>query len=228
MKLLALDTATEACSAALYVDGEVTQRFELAPRRHAALILPMLDSLLNEDGFSHSQLDAVAFGRGPGAFTGVRIAVGVAQGVAFGAALPVVPISSLAALAHGGFRTTGQRCVLAAMDARMGQLYWGVYRAEALGHVIGECDECVAAPEQVPLPDKPVWYGAGTGWGTHGAALRSRLGERLSGSDPAVYPSAEDVAHLAATAFATGEALPADHALPVYLRDQVAKKSAPK
>lgn len=107
MKLLALDTATEACSAAVWVDGAVWERYELAPRRHAALILPMIESVLAEAGLSPKQLDVVAFGRGPGAFTGVRIAVGIAQGIAFAADLPVVPVSTLAALALGVGRETG-------------------------------------------------------------------------------------------------------------------------
>ena len=101
MKLLALDTATEACSAAVWVDGAVLERYELAPRRHAALILPMIEAVLAEAGLSPPQLDAIAFGRGPGAFTGVRIAVGIVQGIAFAADLPVIPISTLAALALG-------------------------------------------------------------------------------------------------------------------------------
>jgi tRNA threonylcarbamoyladenosine biosynthesis protein TsaB len=127
MKLLALDTATEACSAAVWVDGTVLERYELAPRRHAALILPMIEAVLAEANLSPLQLDAIAFGRGPGAFTGVRIAVGIAQGIAFAADLPVIPISTLAALALGAAQETGYSRIAAALDARMGEVYWGVY-----------------------------------------------------------------------------------------------------
>ena len=123
MKLLALDTATEACSAAVLADGEVLERYELAPRRHAALILPMIESVLAEAGLEISQLDAIAVGRGPGAFTGVRIAIGIAQGIAFAADLPVALVSTLAALALGTARDTGATRIAAALDARMGEIY---------------------------------------------------------------------------------------------------------
>src|SRR3569833_3307602 len=128
MKLLAIDTATEACSAALYLDGAVNKRYVLAPREHALLILPMIDELLRDANLSPLELDAVAFGRGPGAFTGLRIAAGVAQGIAYGADLPVVPVSSLAALAQGCYRERGVTRVLATIDARIGEVYWGAYR----------------------------------------------------------------------------------------------------
>ena len=127
MKILALDTSTEACSAALLIDTEIHQRYEVAPREHGALILPMIETLLSEAGCAPTQLDALAFGRGPGAFVGVRIATGVAQGIAFAADLPVIPVSSLAAMAqsveHGN--------VYSAIDARMNEVYWGAYRKYA-------------------------------------------------------------------------------------------------
>jgi len=151
MKLLALDTATDACSAAVWVDGVVHERYELAPRRHAALILPMIEAVLAEVGLRPAQLDAVAFGRGPGAFTGVRIAVGIAQGIAFAADLPVVPVSTLAAVALGVGRETGYARLAVALDARMSEVYWGTYAVTADdAELLGE--ERVCAPAAVTAP----------------------------------------------------------------------------
>jgi tRNA threonylcarbamoyladenosine biosynthesis protein TsaB len=223
MKLLAIDTATEACSAALLLDGEVCERFEVQPRRHGALILGMMQGLLEEAGMSLRDLDGLAFGRGPGAFTGVRIAVGVAQGTAFGADLPLLPVSTLAALAQGQFRSGGQRRLLAAFDARMGELYWGAFSIgeEGLAQILGT--EQVAPPAEVVLPEDPgPWYGVGSGWGTVGEALAARLAGRLAGKSPQRLCHAHDVALLGAAALARGESVAAASGLPVYLRDRVA------
>ncbi len=224
MKILAIDTATEACSAALLLDGEARVRFEVQPRKHGQLILGMMDGLLTEAGLTLRQLDALAFGRGPGAFTGVRIATGVAQGAAFGADLPLLPISTLAALAQRHFRETGVRQILAAFDARMGELYWGAYRIDntGLAQLVGE--EQVASPDALQLPPGNGWHGAGSGWGTFAEALEARLGDALLGADPELLCSAHDVALLAAAAFQKGQGVPAEQGLPVYLRDQVAWK----
>ena len=124
MKLLALDTATEACSAALYIDGEIKQEYQLAPREHTRLILAMVESLLVEAGITIKQLDALAFGRGPGSFTGVRIATGAVQGMAYGADLPVVPVSTLASIAQSVHDEHQAESVLTAIDARMQAVYW--------------------------------------------------------------------------------------------------------
>ncbi len=221
-RLLAIETATEACSAALYLDGEVLERFQVAPRRHAELLLPMLDALLAEAGLDVRALDAVAFGRGPGAFTGVRIAAAAAQGIALGAGLPVVPVSTLAALAQGGLDATSLAAVAAAIDARMGEVYWCCYRRGEDGLAEPLQDECVIAPERVPVPaDLPPCAGVGSGFAAHGEALARRLGERLRATDPQALPHAAAVARLAAAALARGETVPPAEALPVYLRDQV-------
>ena len=217
MKLLALDTATEACSAAVWVDGAVLERYELAPRRHAALILPMVETVLAEAGLSVGQLNVIAVGRGPGAFTGVRIAVGIAQGIAFAADLPIAPVSTLAALTLGVARTTGQTRVAAALDARMGEVYWGVYAvADVDAEPLGE--ERCCAPEAVIAPPGE-WFGAGSGWAVHAEALARRLS--VSGWQGDCYPRAGDIARLAAIPSRRGAWLPADQALPVYLRDRV-------
>lgn len=220
MKILALETATEACSAALYIDAEIRERFEIAPRGHSELILPMLESLLVEADISLQQVDALAFGRGPGAFTGVRIGVGVAQGVAFGADLPVLPISTLAALAQA----TDAARVLAAIDARMDEVYWGRYQRDDRGLMRLQGEECVAAPAATPTVSGEDWLGAGSGWGVYGDSLRMRHAGRVSVLAPEVLPRAAAISQLGAAAFAAGETVSAEQALPVYLRDKVTWK----
>lgn len=220
MRLLALDTATEACSAAVWVDGIVLERYEWAPRRHAALILPMIEAVLAEAGLDLRQIDAIAFGRGPGAFTGLRIAVGMAQGIAFAADLPVVPVSTLAALALGAARETGQTRIAAALDARMGEIYWGLYT------VIGEdaeplSEERVCAPATVSAPPGE-WFGAGSGWAVHAETLSRYL--HVTGWRGDCYPRAGDIARLAAIPSRRSEWIAAERALPVYLRNEVVIK----
>jgi len=232
MRVLALDTATEACSAALLVGTEVRERYELAPRQHANLILMMVDQLLAESGIGLGQLDGLAFGRGPGGFTGVRIATGVVQGLAFGAALPVAPVSTLQALAYGAWRELGQERVLAAIDARMDEVYWGAYELEASDEgrtMVLRGEERVAAPIAVNVPSSGAsWFGAGSGWYAHGPALAQVVGERLAGREDTRYPHAHDIAVLGAAALRRGEGVAAEQALPVYLRDEVAwKRSEP-
>lgn len=228
MKLLAIETSTIACSVALSVDGQVSERYELAPQRHAELVLPMAESLLAEAGLELAALDAIAFARGPGAFTGLRIAAAVTQGLAFGAGLPVIPVSTLAALAQGAASERGADRVLAAMDARMNEVYWGAFgRGEdGLVHALGA--ECVRPPEQVPAVEGDGWFAAGDGWAAHGAALEARLGVRLIGRDEARYPRAQDVARLALAVHRREGFLAAAQALPVYLRDRVASRPAPR
>ncbi|MGH8546706.1 MAG: tRNA (adenosine(37)-N6)-threonylcarbamoyltransferase complex dimerization subunit type 1 TsaB, partial [Gammaproteobacteria bacterium] len=160
---------------------------------------------------------------GPGSFTGVRIASGVIQGLALGAGLGVAPISTLAALAQGAHRRTGSRQVLSVIDARMGEVYWGIYELGASGIMCATQPECVAPPAAVPLPETGTWFGAGGGWSDHGEALRKRLGERLCGVDPHQHPSARDIALLGAQAFRQGDIVAAEQALPVYLRDRIAE-----
>lgn len=224
MKLLAIDTSTEACSAALLIDGEVRERYQLAPRRHAQLILPMVDELMSEAGLRPAALDALAFGRGPGAFTGLRIAAGIVQGIAFGADLPVVPVSSLAALAQGVVRERGAERVLAAIDARMDEVYWGQYRCGAQGLVVALDQDRLCPPAAVPPLERQGWVGAGSGWQRYGDVLAARLGNGVREWDGQRYPAAEDVARLGAAGLARGEAVAAEAALPVYLRDEVAVK----
>lgn len=219
LKILALETSTEACSAAVWADGKVVERFETG-NQHSDLILPMVQAVLAEAGLALMQLDAVAFGRGPGSFTGLRIGAGVAQGLAFGADRPVVPISSLAALAQG----VDAPRVLAAFDARMGQIYFGAYVRNDHGLVELTGAEQVIAPTGIPLPEGKDWVGAGSGWDQYHALLSARLGERLARWEKQIYPRARFVAELAVAAYQAGRTVAAEQALPVYLRDEVAVK----
>lgn len=220
MKLLALDTATEACSVAVAIDGEYHEHFELG-RRHSEGILVMIDAVLADAGLALAQLDAIAFGRGPGLFTGLRIGAGVTQGLAFAAGLPVVPVSSLAALAQG----SGGERVLAAIDARMNQVYWGAFTRAANGLVVPVGDELVSDPAQVPLPPGQRWLGVGSGWERFHEALCARLDTRVQQWRPDVWPRARDVARLGAAALAAGGGVAPEQAVPVYIRDEVAAKA---
>ncbi len=153
-KILAVDTSTEACSAALLLGEKIDERFEIAPRRHTSLILPMVEDLLNEQSMRLTDLDAIAFGQGPGSFMGLRIAVGVAQGLAFGANLPVVPVSSLQALAQAAYWKTSCKTILAGWDARMQAIYWGAYvlREKQMRPVIFDIAHCAPVRKDSPPP----------------------------------------------------------------------------
>jgi len=220
--LLALDTATEACSVALLHDGKVLSHYEVIPRLHAQRLLPMIKDLLAEAGIARSAIDAIAFGRGPGAFTGVRIAIGVVQGLAFALERPVLPTSNLAVLAQRAYREHGVSQVASAIDARMDEVYWGCYR-ESAGEMLLQGSEAVMAPELAALPKGTAgeWFGAGTGWG-----YAERIPVALTGHDASMLPHAQDLLTLATFAWNRGEAVPADGAQPVYLRDQVATPKA--
>jgi tRNA threonylcarbamoyladenosine biosynthesis protein TsaB len=224
MKLIAIETSTEACSAALLINGVISDRYQLAPREHTALILPMIDELLANAGLERSQLEAVAFGRGPGGFTGVRIATGVAQGIAFALNIPVAPVSTLAALAHRVWRETGHKKIACAIDARMGEVYWACYLIEGNGKALLVGEELVCAPQAVPLLHGGGWAGAGSGWDSYGDALKARLGSNISSVVAGQFPHAHDVALLGATMLNDGDAVSAASAMPVYLRDQVVHK----
>ena len=231
MKLLAFELATEACSVALWIDGEVSERFEIAPRRHAELALPWAEHLLAEAGIARAQLDAIALGRGPGAFTGVRLAIAIGQGIALALDRPIVPVSTLAALAasfplpfarEGRGEGTPVHRVLAAIDARMGEVYSAAFELRD-GDAVALGDETVGAPAAVHLPEGGAdWHGVGTGFGACDGALRERLSNRLDSIDATALPHAGDVARLAAIAFVRGEAIAAERVEPAYLRNNVA------
>lgn len=224
MKILALETATEACSVALYIDGAITEQFELAPRMHATLVLPMCEAVLAEGGLALGALDALAFGCGPGSFTGLRIAAGVIQGLALGADLPVAPVSTLAALAQQVFIKQEVQCAFAALDARMGEVYWGVYQCDQndLAELVGE--EAVITAEQVICPANRQGAGVGHGWRSYQAELKQRLAGQVVVINDEYYPRAAEVSILAVKPVMAGQLVPAEQALPVYLRNQVARK----
>ena len=224
MKLLAIDTSTEACSAALSIDEEIIFRYVLAPRKHTKLILPMIDDLMKEANLLPTQLDGLAFGRGPGAFTGVRIATGVIQGIAFGADLPVAPVSSLAALAQGCWREDKAKKVISAIDARMNEVYWGCYALSYAGNdgLMDSCmEEGICTADQIPLPEGNNWHGAGTGWKSYPDQLANRFEGQISATSPQSYPHAIDIIELAKIEFDLDNAISAEQVRPVYLRNNI-------
>ncbi len=225
MNLLAIETATEACSVAVCVGDHVVQRHEIAPRRHAELLLPWIDELLAEAGIGKRQLDAIAVGRGPGAFTGVRLAVAAVQGIALALDRPVLPISTLAALALEADATGGQH-VLAAIDARMGEVYLGAFVIDDFGLPQPVGAERLLTPDQPDLPGDGRWIGVGSGFAAQDAALQQALSERLLRCDPSALPRATAVARIARAMLDAGQAIAPDALEPAYLRNKVAQTLA--
>ena len=225
MKILALETATEACSAAVLADGVLVERYQVAPREHNRLILPMIEAVLAEAGLTTVDLDALAFGCGPGSFTGVRIAAGVVQGIGLGLDLPVVPVSTLAALSFDALQHARSRRAYACIDARMHEVYWGIYQREPDGSLQPLVDECVCAASAVPVPDRQPGIATGSGWGTYLSELTARAGFAMTEVLPDRFPRAGAIAHLAADQLRrSGSSWPVEQAQPVYLRDNVAQK----
>lgn len=227
IRILAVDTATEACSVALWIDGEVSERYAVAPRRHAALVLPDVEALLAGAGLSLGQLDALAVGRGPGSFTGVRIGVAVVQGLALGADLGVVPVSSLRALARGVAEETPHRRILAALDARIDEIYAGGWSFADDPMGAEHFAERVCAPEAAGEAAGGSWFGVGLGFAAYPERLAAALGEDLIGVEAERYPHARQVAAIAASELAGGAALAPERVVPIYLRDRVARRPPP-
>lgn len=225
MKILALETSTEYCSVALWQDGVVLAHSELVGQKHSELLIAMLDALLQESGFRIQDMDGVAYGAGPGSFTGVRIACGATQGFALAANLPVVSICTLQALAEAA----GQVKVIAALDARMSEIYFAAYEragGEQDGAWLTVCEPCLCKPDEAPRLAGDGWFGAGSGFAAFADALQARYAGQLIGVDGAAIPQAAAIARLAAVQFLRGECLDAAQALPLYLRDKVALKTA--
>ena len=228
MRILAIDTATEACSAALLNDGALSAHFEICPREHTQRILPLVQEVLNESGASLTGLDALAFGRGPGSFTGVRIGIGIAQGLALGAELPMIGVSTLATMAQGAWRKTGATRVLAAIDARMGEVYWAEYQRDEQGVWHGEESEAVLKPEAVRERLQQLegeWATVGTGWQAW-PDMATGCGLTLADGEIEL-PDAQDMLPLACHLFTVGKTVAVEHAEPVYLRNEVAWKKLP-
>ncbi len=220
MKILAFDTSTEYLSIALSSDGSTLTRECLAVQQHAALLLPMVREVMAEASLSFTQLDCIAFGAGPGSFTGLRIACSVAQGLAFGAGIPVVGVSTLRAMAHasGGMR------VIAALDARMGEIYHAAYEK-----INGEWKE-VIAPNVCKTISAPAlkgngWIGVGNGFAVD-EILQARFGSQIAQVDASCFPHAISILELAQIEFAAGRAVAAELAAPIYIRNKVAMTHA--
>ncbi|MGB2079404.1 MAG: tRNA (adenosine(37)-N6)-threonylcarbamoyltransferase complex dimerization subunit type 1 TsaB [Vibrio sp.] len=240
-KILALDTSTENCSVALRIDDQIYTQSEVAPRDHTKKILPMVDSILKQAGLKLADLDAIAFGQGPGSFTGVRIGIGIAQGLAFGANVPLIGISTLKAMAQGSYRCHQAEQVATAIDARMGEVYWAQYQRQNDGdwqgvsfeietehNLASEQTEVVIAPDVLLALKQSVsgqWCQAGTGWQTYANELSQLALETQAGD--VLYPQAQDIAYLAQFAWQRGEAVTASDAEPTYLRDKVTWKKLP-
>ena len=227
-KILAIDTATENCSVALLVNDRVISRSEVAPRDHTKKVLPMVDEVLKEAGLTLQDLDALAFGRGPGSFTGVRIGIGIAQGLAFGADLPMIGVSTLAAMAQASYRLHGATDVAVAIDARMSEVYWARYTRQENGEWAGVDAECVIPParlaEEAQADDK-TWTKAGTGWDAYQEDL-GKLPLNLTSGD-VLYPDSQDIVILAEQELKKGNTVSVEESSPVYLRDNVTWKKLP-
>lgn len=220
--ILALDTSTEACSCALSVDAVIHESHVIAPRQHAQLLLPMIRDLLASLSLDFSSLDAIAFGCGPGSFTGLRIAAGVTQGIAFGANIPVIPVSTLAAIALEASRTTDASTVLACLDARIDEVYWGLFRTErGLPEAIGQ--EMLCKPEAMQVGDRilPERIAAGGNGLVYKQRFPEALQIRLGTCLPLLLPRAGHIATIAVSLFSRQAFVTAEEAAPVYLRDKV-------
>jgi tRNA threonylcarbamoyladenosine biosynthesis protein TsaB len=225
MNLLAVETATEACSAALMINGRMTEQFSLTANGHSKLILPMIESLLLEVNLKPVDLHGLAFGCGPGSFTGVRIATGIVQGIGFALDLPVMPVSNLATVAQDFFDHNDENIAFVAMDARMGEIYWAVYQRNALGYAELAGKEAVIPASEIEFPDV-TGVGIGSGWKIYSQELLTRLSHRVTRYEVENLPRARAVAKLGAQGFKQGLAVAAEHAMPIYLRDKVAKKES--
>lgn len=221
MKILALETSTEHGSVAL-LDGDcVVERPVLGRPGHSETILPEVRALLKETAVTLAELDAIAFGAGPGAFTGLRLACGAAQGLALGVGKPVVPVCTLEALAE----QCEHLSIFVAADARMSEVYFAAYR-RIDGRLVEQAAPACAVPAAVTLPPEGDWFGFGSAFGAYGDTLISALGRRLAGFDASPLPRASAVARLAADRFARGLAIDAALAAPLYVRDKVAMTTA--
>lgn len=235
---LSIDTTTEACSVALDCSGDLRSRYTEKPRMHAKLVLPMVDELLADAGITLNQVSGIAFCQGPGAFTGLRIGAGVVQGLAFSADLPVLGVSTLAAIAQRAFRENQASHVHAAIDARMGEIYWGSYRLGCGDNPLMELQgaEVVVEPGKIDLRDvmgesfvRPnqetiEWVGCGTGWAFNDSL--EQAGVNVIGIYEKMLPHALDAMSFAVPGFSAGLGVAAEYALPHYVRNNVAKKKS--
>lgn len=228
-KLLAIDTSSEACSIALSMHGKLWQRHEHLPLKHAELLLPAVNSVLSEAGASLQQLDAIVFGQGPGSFTSLRIGIGAVKGLAWGADLPVIPVSSLAAVAQSALNLPHNKTmvelphfILAVMDARMEEVFHGVFSVSEAGVLTALGEEAVSSPVSVMVDQVAVTLGAGNGFQRYDELVE--LGHRLKKVEAEVLPTGEALIHLAEQWLLKHQPLPAGQAQAVYIRNKVAEK----
>jgi tRNA threonylcarbamoyladenosine biosynthesis protein TsaB len=220
LKILAIETSTDACSVALWQDGQYYERYRLAPMRHTELLLSMIENVLSASKISLAQLDALAFSCGPGSFTGLRVAASVVQALGFAMNLPVIPVSTLQAMAQRAYREWDASHVLVSLNARREDIYWGIYGLTE-GIMQAVIPDYISAASQFPVIEKPSsWSGVGDAWAAYAGVLSTFAG-KLSRIEAQFKPHARDVAELAITLFATGKQVTAEHALPVYLRDAI-------
>lgn len=223
LKLLAIDTSTEACSAALMVRGQILERYQCMPRAHTQLILPMMQALLDESGCKLRDLDAIAFTRGPGSFTGIRIGASIVQASAFAADLPVVPVSSLQCLAQLAYRELQAQQVFTAIDAHLQEVFSATYRLDAeTGLMQVQCAEQLGLPQHCLANGLTHFVGIGSAWDHYHQVFETQFKDRLQQWFPQRYPKAIDAAVIAADAFQRGNMVTAGEALPTYLRETVA------
>ena len=216
MNLLALDTSSEFLSLALQIGDKTYVHYQYAGQAASQLVLPQIQALMDSANIKLTDLDGIAFGAGPGAFTGVRVACGVAQGLGFGANLPVVGVNTLLALAQA----SGEDKVIACLDARMGEIYHAAFVREN-GEWIELSKTIVCKPEAAPVLDG-AWAGVGSGWAIYGEVLSTIYAQNLNQVLPNVTPTAEAILQLSAPIFAAGSAKPASEAAPIYIRNRVA------
>ncbi len=220
MNILAFDTSSSACSIALLLNEKIIERHAITPMQQAKVILPMIHELLDSENMTLQQLNAIAFGCGPGSFTGVRIAISVAQGLAYATDKPLIPVSSLAAVAQAAFQELGWKKLLVAVDARIDEVYWASYAVDSgkLVKLIGK--EAVSTPDNICLPDKGEWYGIGNAWEVY----KSKIACQPKQIDANRLPMASAILALARSLFLQGSVVAPRDAKPVYLRNDVAKK----
>jgi tRNA threonylcarbamoyladenosine biosynthesis protein TsaB len=223
MNILALDTCTEVCSTALLINDQLFTESQVTQRGHSDLLLGMMDKLFAQSASSIESVQALAFGRGPGSFTGVRVGVGVAQGIAFARGIPVIPISTLASVAQRAIEQHNAARVAVAIDARMGEVYAAHFQNQN-GLAVLLDDEQVCAPDHFRPLDKRTWFAAGSGWREYEAALTQQFTDQLVDTDSELKPDATTMLTLASKKIEKGGLISAEQALPVYLRNDVAKK----
>lgn len=218
MKILSIDSSTEMCSVALKIDDAIYSYERMSSRQHTRVILSLIIKVLAEGKISVNHLDAIAFGSGPGTFKGIRLAAGITQGLAYGANLPVIPISTLAVIAQGAFRAFNNRKIIPCLDACMGQIYWGAYEVNNKNLVVPVREDVVIVPDKVIQPQGNNWMGIGDGWMTYLNVLKDRVGNTVADIHFSFRITATDLLTLAIDEFNQGNLYDPDQAFPAYLR----------